>query len=133
MSMAQDLMGIGVSPLQAAHGASGGTGPLFISTGTTSAFSTSTRIGAYQFVCSMTGGASTTGIALPQVGGDNGALLADDFIINNQGTTTVFLFASSGVTISVGGSNTSFTQVGLHTTMTCYPLSQTQWIGVKGS
>lgn len=128
-------MGLGVSPLQAAHSASGGTGPLFAGAqaGTVSAPSASTRIGAFQFVLSVSNGVSTGGLTLPPVGSDNGCLLADDFIINNAGTTTIYLFGSSGVLLSVGGSNTSWTQIGVHTVMTLYPLTTTQWIGVKGS
>ncbi len=136
MALAQDLMGLGVSPLQAAHSASGGTGPLFAGTlaSATSGFQTSARLGAYQFVVTVTNNVvSTGGIGLPAVGSDNGCLLADDFVINNSGTHTILIFASSGVTISTGGSNTSFTTLAVHATMTLFPVSQTQWIGVKGS
>src|SRR5271166_4235134 len=101
MALAQDLMGLGVSPLQAAHTSSGGTGPLFSGTlaGSTSAFSSTNRIGAFQFLLTVSNGVSTGGVCLPAVGGDSGCLLADDFIVNNSGTTTIFLFASSGVSI----------------------------------
>ena len=135
MSLATDLMGFGVSPAQAAQQSTGGTGPLTMVTGSTSSASAATtpRIGKFQYVVSVNGGVSTGGVLLPSVGGDTGCLLADDFIVNNAGTTTIFLFASSGVTVSVGATNTSFTQIALHTTMTLYPISTTQWIGVKGS
>ena len=136
MALAQDLMGLGISPLQAAHTASGGTGPVFsggVTAGSTSVFSTNLRLGAYQFIVTVSNGVSTQGVLLPTVGGDNGCLIADDFIINNSGTTCIMLFASSGVSISTGGSNTSFTIIVPHTTITCYPLSTTSWIGVKGS
>jgi hypothetical protein len=43
------------------------------------------------------------------------------------------VFCSSGVTISVGGVNTSSTSLSSHTTLAAYPISTTQWIGVKGS
>ncbi len=136
MALSQDLMGLGISPLQAAHSASGGTGPVFsggVVAGSTSVASTNLKIGAYQYVMTVSNGVSTQGVVLPPVGGDNGCLIADDFIINNSGTTCIILFASSGVAISVGTSNTSFTIIPNHTTMTCYPLSTTQWIAVKGS
>ncbi len=133
MALSQDLMGLGVSPLQAAHTANGGTGPLTIVPAGTSA-TTATRIGAYQFVVSMNAGAgSTAGVTLPTVGGDSGCLLADDFVINNAGTTTQVVYASSGVSISMQGVNSSTQSISLHTTMTLYPISTTQWIGTKGS
>ncbi len=137
MALAQDLMGLGISPLQAAHTASGGTGPVFsggILTSSTSVFANSNRIGAYQFVVTISNGVSTTGVCLPSVGSDSGCLIADDFVINcSGGTTCMLLFASSGVSISTGGSNTSFTTLAPHTSITLYPVSTTQWIGVKGS
>lgn len=135
MALSTDLMGLGVSPLQAAHTASGGTGPVFSGTlaGTTSAFSTNNRLGCYQFVVTVSAGVSTGGVCLPLVGSDNGCLIADQFIINNSGTTCILLFASSGVSISTGASNTSFTVIAVHTTMTAFPISTTQWVGVKGA
>ncbi len=136
MALAQDLMGLGISPLQAAHTASGGTGPLFAGTlaSATSGFQASCRLGAYQFVITVTNNVvSTGGVGLPAVGSDSGCLLADDFVINNSGTHTILLFCSSGVTISTGGSNTSFTTLAVHSTITLYPLSTTTWIGVKGN
>jgi hypothetical protein len=135
MALAQDLMGIGVSPLQALHGATGGSGPLYSGSvaGTTSSFSSATKIAVAQYVVTVSGAVSTGGVSLPTVGGDTGCLLADNFVVNNSGTTTIYLFSSSGVTISTGGSNTSWTQIPVHTTMTLWPLSTTQWIGTKGT
>lgn len=136
MSLSQDLMGLGISPLQAAHTASGGTGPLTLSlANNASGVAGATALGAYQFVVSVnvSGTTSTCGVKLPTVGSDNGCLLADDFIVNNAGTTTMTIFGSTGVQISVGASNTSSTTVALHTTMTLFPVSTTQWVGVKGS
>lgn len=132
MSLSQDLMGLGVSPLQAAHTASGGTGPLTMVTGATSSAGASVNIGAFQYIVSVNGGVSTGGVKLPTVGGDTGCLLADDFVVNNAGTTTIYLFASSGVSISTGGANTSYYVMPLHTSITLYPITTTQWIGVKG-
>src|SRR6266436_1521859 len=128
MSLASDLMGIGVSPLLAARTATAGTGPISVaSVGTT--FATATKIGCTQFLISNTANGS---VALPSVGGDNGAFIGDDFVINNAaGSLNVFL--SSGVSISVGGSNQSNTTLASHITMACYPVSTTQWIAVKGS
>ena len=134
MSLSQDLMGLGVSPLQAAHQATGGTGPLTVS-GAGSSAATATQIGAFQYVVSMTasGGATSAGVKLPTVGSDSGCLLADDFIINNAGTTTQTVYASTGVQISMQGINSSAQLISLHTTFTLFPITTTQWIGVKGS
>lgn len=141
--LAQDLMGLGVPPLQAARTANGGTGPLTLTaTGTvstaTSAAATggAARIGAFQyfFTCTTAGDTGGAAVILPTVGTDQGALLADDYNINNQtGTATLFVWCSAGVTISVGGTNTSYAKIGPHTTMTCFPQSTTQWWGVKGA
>ncbi len=135
MSLAQDLMGLGISPLQAAHTSQGGTGPLTLSLATNAAgFAGATALGAFQYCVSVTtsGSTSTCGVKLPTVGGDNGCLLADDFVINNAGATTISVFGSTSVTISVSGSNGSVTTLPIHTTMTVFPITTTQWIGVKG-
>ncbi len=132
MALASDLLGLGLNPFLAGHLASGGNGPLTIAAAG-STFATATKLQAEQFVCSCINADGTKGVALPTVGGDSGALLADDYVINNAGSTSLQIFSSSGVVISTGGSNTSSTQVQLHTTMTLYPISTTQWIAVKGS
>lgn len=135
MSQATDLMGLGLPPLLAGHIASGGVGPLTITAAGT-AFSSATRIGPEQYLvtCTTAGGSGAAAVSLPAVGGDTGCLLADDFIINNAtATQSLTVFASSGVSISVGGTNTSSTTVSVHTTMTLFPVSTTQWVGVKGS
>ena len=130
--LADALMGLGVSPLLAARTATGGTGPLTIlPIGTT--FATAAKLGASQFLCTASLGAGSSGIALPTVGSDNGALLADDYIINNSGTDTIKIFSSTGVTISAGATLDSVVNLGVHTTITLYPVSTTKWIGVKGS
>jgi hypothetical protein len=132
MSLSSDLMGLGVSPLLAARTATAGTGPITIVPTQAAAFGSATRIQVTQFLVgntTVTGGA----ISLPPVGGDNGALIGDDFTINNATTGSLTVFCSSGVTISVSGANTASTVMTSHTTMTCYPISTTQWIGVKGT
>lgn len=132
MSLSTDLMGLGVAPLQAERTASGGTGPLTIlSAG--SNFATSTRMGAAQFVVSNTDTDGTKAISLPLVGSDNGCLLADIFVINNASGNTLPIYASTGVVISCTGSNNSTVSLTTHTSINVYPISTTQWIGVKGS
>lgn len=135
MALASDLMGLGTPPLLAAHTANAGTGPLTVSAAGT-AFASATRLGVTQFLvtCTNAGGSGGAAVSLPAVGGDTGCLLADDFVINNAtATQSLTVFASSGVSISVGATNTSSTTVPVHTTMTLFPISTTQWIGVKGS
>lgn len=131
MALASDLMGLGVSPLLAQRTASGGNGPLTI-TAVGATFGSATRIQASQFLVSNTtaGGLS---VALPAVGGDNGAFLADDFIINNRAAASLNVFASTGVAISANGTNNSQIVLSSHQTLTVYPISTTQWIGVLGN
>jgi hypothetical protein len=135
MSLASDLMGLGSSPLLAAHTASGGNGPINISAAGTN-FSTATRIQATQYfvTCSTAGGSGASALALPTIGGDTGALIADDFIVNNAtASNSLWVWGSTGVLISIGGSNTSYAILPVHTTATFYVVSATQWVGVKGS
>lgn len=132
MSLASDLMGFGLPDKLAIQIASAGNGPLTI-TAAGSAFSSATRIQAHQYLVSCTNTTGANGLSLPVVGGDQGCLLGDDFIINNAGTTSLQVFASSGVVISSGGTNTSQTTIAQHTTMTLYPITSSQWVAVKGS
>lgn len=135
MALASDLMGLGLPPLLAAHTANAGTGPLTI-TAAGGTFAGATRLGVTQFLatCTNAGGANSLAVSLPAVGGDTGCLLGDDFVINNAtATQSLTVFASSGVSISVGATNTSSTTIPVHTTMTLFPISSTQWVGVKGS
>jgi hypothetical protein len=132
MALATDLMGFGMPAQLANRMATAGNGAVTISSAG-SGFSTATRIQCTQFLVSCSDTDGTKALALPVVGGDNGALIGDDFIVNNAGTTSLNLFSSTGVVISVGGVNTSKTTIALHTTMTLYPISTTQWVGVKGA
>ena len=128
-------MGLGVSPLQALRSSNGGNGPLTLAAGGTT-FATSARIQSAQYFVSVSGAGGSGGaaVSLPMVGTDNGALLADDFVVNNlSATQTLTVFASTGVTISTSGSNTSSTTMAIHTSATFYPLTSTQWICVKGT
>jgi hypothetical protein len=128
-------MGLGVSPLQALRTSNGGNGPLTVAAAGGN-FATATRLQSSQYFVSVSGagGANSAGISLPPVGGDNGALIADDFVVNNlSGTQTMTVYASTGVAISAGGTNTNTSTIAAHTTATLYPLSSTQWISVRGS
>ena len=137
MALASDLMGFGVPPLQAAITASGGIGPLTI-TAAGSSFAASTKIGCTQFLVTSNS-ATGTSVGLPVIGGDNGARLADDFIINNQGSSSLFIFASTSVLISGQGSLSSKQFLQSHQTATLYPVQSTlatstaNWIMVAGN
>src|SRR5881227_287999 len=106
MALASDLMGLGIPHLLASRLANGGIGPLTI-TAAGSAFSSSTKIGCSQYVVSCSNATGTGALGLPAVGGDVGAMLADDFVINNAGTTSLQIFTSTAVLISMNGSNGS--------------------------
>ena len=83
MALSADLMGLGLSPLIAARTASAGIGPVTINgvVGATT-FANATRIQCTQFLVSAANGTTATSyaISLPQVGGDGGAFLGDDFV-----------------------------------------------------
>lgn len=134
MSLASDLQGMGISPLLAGRQATAGIGPIAIVSAGTS-FATATRIQAMQYLVSNSTNNTVggQGVSLPQVGGDNGALIGDDFVINNAATGSMTVYCSTGVTISVAGSNQASIGLSSHTTLACYPISTTQWIGVRGS
>jgi hypothetical protein len=128
-------MGLGIAPLQALRTSNGGNGPLTVTAAGTT-FATATRLQAAQYFVSVSGAGGSGGaaVSLPSVGSDTGALLADDFVVNNlSAAQTLTVFSSTGVTISTSGSNTSSTSLAIHTSATFYPLSSTQWICVKGS
>lgn len=137
MAMSSDLMGLGVAPLQAARTATGGTGPLTITPAGTN-FATSTKLGATQFLVSSNA-ASGLFIGLPAIGTDNGALLADDYIINNAGSSSLIIMASTSILISGQGSLSSRQYIQSHQTATLYPVQSTlatltaNWVMVAGN
>lgn len=134
MSLAQDLMGLGVSPLQAAHTASAGTGPV-TAAAAGSNYATATKIGAYQFLISVTatGSVTTSGLSLPVVGGDTGCLIGDDFIVNNATLVAVVIYAPANVNISGRGVNVNSLTVSSHTTATLFSITASQWVAVQGN
>jgi hypothetical protein len=136
MALASDLIGLGVSPLIAARTANAGIGPLTMNgVSGAASFASSSKLQCTQYLVSLSNAANNTpyGIALPTVGGDAGAFLGDDYVINNASSATLNIFCSAGVTISVAASNTSSTSLQTHTTLTCYPITTTQWVGVRGN
>ncbi len=135
MALSSDLMGLGLPPLLALQIAQGGIGPLtVVPAGTT--YATSTKLGANQTLVSVIGDALTSkAVGLPSVGGDTGASLGDQFVINyavdSGGSLTIR--ASTGVVISMGTANNSLVGIATHTTAALFPISATQWVGIKGA
>jgi hypothetical protein len=133
MSLAQDLMGLGVSPLQAAHTASAGTGPV-TATAAGNSYATATKIGAYQFLISVNvSGTTSSGLSLPVVGGDTGCLIGDDYIVNNATVSTVIIYAPANVNISGRGVNNGAVSILTHTTATLFSITASQWVCVTGT
>ena len=132
MATKSNLMGMGINPIPARRLA---TDPQTISSqGATRA--SATAIGGDQYFVSVTGSNSGSGVVLPVVGGDNGALLGDDFIINNQLTATIQVYGPTGTTISIFGSNVSGSAgfgLSTHNSVTLYPITASAWMGVAGS
>jgi hypothetical protein len=132
MSLASDLMGLGVSPLQAARTASAGIGPIAATaTGTTA--STGYTIKGSQYITYFTTGASTYCTVLPTPGGDTGPLVGDDFVIHNNSATALSVFTPTNVTLNVIGvqiTNTSAISVSQYHTLTIWVYSSTQYFGL---
>lgn len=121
------LMGLGLPPSLAQALGTTGTA-LVAAAGSTYATSAKLLKNKVAYVSNADG---TFAVGLPVVGGD-AALLADPYVISNIGTTSLQLFASSGVVISVNGSSNSSQPIQSFTTMVVWPVSTTQWIGMKG-
>lgn len=133
MSLSQDLMGLGISPLQAAHTAVAGTGPL-TATSSGNSYATATKLGAYQFLVSVNvSGTTSSGLSLPAIGSDAGCLLGDNFVVNNATGSSVIIYAPSGLNISGAGVNQNNISISSHSTCTLFPVSTVQWVAVKGS
>ena len=137
MALAVDLMSLGSPPLQSLHGASGGNGPLTITAAGTT-YANSTKIQAEQYLVTSNS-ATGTSVGLPVIGSDNGALLGDVFVVNNSGSSSLFIFASTSVLISGGGSLSSKQFLQPHQTATLYPMTSTlttataNWVMVTGN
>jgi len=130
MATKANLMGLGVNAFQAQRFATDPT--LVFASGASTA--SATAIGGSQYLTVVTTtSAAGSGIALPQVGTDNGALLGDDFIINNQVASSITVFGPAGTTLSIAGVNNSLsTGVGLstHKSITAYPITTSSWMGI---
>lgn len=133
MTLASDLMGLGMPPMLAAKIAQGGIGPVTITAAGTT-YATSTKLGVEQSVVGCSNANNTLSIGLPPVGGDTGVSIADEIIVGNTSTTdSLVLRASTGVLISAGGAQDSVFVVSKATAIALYPLSSTLWLGIKGT
>jgi len=133
MALASDLMGLGMPSHLARREASGGSASSLQIAAAGSSFTNATALGGQQYLVSVNSG--TGGIILPAVGGDNGCLLGDAFVVNNATASGITLYAQSGSTISSNGSNAAASvgaSVGPHTAGTAYPVTATQWVWVRG-
>jgi hypothetical protein len=136
MAKKADLMGLGMPHLIARRMA---TEPVII-VGEGTTVTTATPIAGDQYLSCVTtsAGSGRNGVLLPAVGGDNGCLLGDDFIINAQTGTSVIVYAANtpggcAVSISQGAALTTGTtgvSVSVHRTMTLYPITVTTWLGL---
>ena len=127
-----DLMGLGVPPLRAER--LGNEAYTVTAQGATRA--SATVLGRSQYLNTVTATNSGAGVVLPGLGGDNGCLIGDDFIINNQVAGGITLYAPTGTTISMLGSAQSGSggvALSSHTTATLYPVTVTTWIGCVGT
>ncbi len=136
MALATDLIGLSWPPLLSDEMACGGAGPLTITAAGTT-FAASTKIKSNQFVVTSNS-ADGTAVGLPVIGSDSGALLGDEFTINNSGSSSLFIFASTSVLISGQGSLSSKQFLQTHQTAILYPVTPTlatvtaNWVMVAG-
>lgn len=129
MAKKSDLMGLGMSPFLARRTA---TDPQTV-TAQGGSIASALPLGGDQYFVSVIASNGGAGLALPAVGGDNGALLGDDFIINNQLTASITVFGPANTTISISGVNNSLsTGIGLstHKSLTAYPITSSAWLGI---
>lgn len=132
MSLASDLMGLGVKPLEAQRTANAGVGPvLAAATGSASA-ANGYKIGGDQYITYFTTGASANSAVLPAIGGDTGPLYGDQFVIHNSSATALNLYTPAGVTLNVVGSvvtSTSPQSVVQYHTLNCWVASSVVYFG----
>ena len=107
-----------MSPLLAEASAIGGNGPVI----STNSGAVTVNIKGNQRLIAFTG-SSTVAAVLPPVGGDNGALIGDIFIIVNNGT-------GNNVTVTASGASVlAVSTVGTNSTAFFIPISTTVWAG----
>ena len=131
MALASDLMGYGV-PANVANKVSDG-GAQFGSLAITAAgnsYATGADILADERLVTCSNGNNTLALSLPLVAGN--VNIGDKYTIVNTGVDTVVVWASSGVTISARGTNTSFALLGAGGSLVVFPITTEKWGGYGG-
>lgn len=136
MAKKADLMGMGMPPFVARRLAKEPN--ILSATGAT--LGDSLVIGGDQYLISLTGSvAGQPGIKIPAPGGDSagqGALLGDEFVVNNQNTVNITVYVSNGATISQNGVNTAGAtgvSVSVHKSTLFYWLTATSVLGISST
>src|SRR5215472_7566409 len=133
MATKQNLMGMGVGPILARRQATDPQTAIAVGSTAASAF----QLGGDQYFITFTSTSAGQGsVTLPAVGGDNGALLGDDYIINNQTGATMEVFGPTGTSISISGQNQSLStgiSLASHSSLTLYPITASSWMGIRSN
>ena len=136
MALKQNLMGLGLpAPLANRMGDALDAGPVITAHGGTQA--SAYQLGGSQYVTVINATSGGAGVSLPTIGGDNGALLGDDFvialnvaggsaIIYAPGATTVITQAGAPISAATGVS-VSADKVGQY-----WAVSPSTWAGQMG-
>lgn len=134
MATKQNLMGLGLpAPLANRIGDVADGAVLVTAAGASQA--SAYQIGGSQFVVVANASSGGMGVSLPSVGGDNGALIGDDFVISNVYGGSVIVYAPGSAVIYQNGVSTSGAtgvSVSLAKIGTFYPVTPSVWIGQMG-
>lgn len=129
MARKTDLMGMGINPIQARRMA---TDPQFV-TSQGGSRASATQLGGDQYFAMVNASNAGGGLALPSVGGDNGALLGDDYIIHNFLAGNITIFGPPGSSLIVSGNTLSgsggYSLASLFTA-TFWPVTASTFIGL---
>lgn len=129
MARKTDLLGMGVNPFQARRMATDPTP--FTSSGASKA--SAALLGGDQYFVYVNASNAGSGMQLPPVGGDNGALLGDDFIIHNFLSATIQVYGPTSSTIYISGVSASASagvSIQPAFTATFWPATASTWLGL---
>ena len=126
MSLATDLMGLGIAPVEAEKTSTAGSGPLAATaTGTTAAGGYVLK--AAQNLTYFTTAGSAQACVLHTV-----SYLGDAWVIHNSTSTNLLVFTPVGVTLNMAGvqvTNTSAYSVGQYHTMNVWSVNSVTYVG----
>ena len=131
MATKMNLMGLGLPAPLANRMADASDGAILV-TAIGASQASAYQIGGAQALVIVQGSSTGLGVSLPAVGGDNGALLGDDFTISNIYGGSVIVYAPGSAVIYQGGVSTSGAtgvSVSLAKLGTFYPVTPSVWIG----